>query len=276
MEFHKIIKDTIKEHSKKIELIQWAITSGIASLVYSEYIRNIRQKRVPTRIIFVPQIRRVQELLNPDGEFMNSLSESLIDNMRNHELFKQYKDAPELVLFNDDNIDTLKTIFDLYIIPNIFRSIPETISKKFDLQNPQQQLIRESNEIDIFDRKPIEQYQFDYIVEESLLQLLVMMPTVKKEVIIPESNIKLHMSENEILSIGHQSAICNIYINKNIIENEEIIKLIKFVSNTNIKQIDIGDDICIKGDDIVKYIITSDVFNQLSFTKLIGIDNNIK
>lgn len=276
MEFHKIIKDTIKEHSKKIELIQWAITSGIASLVYSEYIRNIRQKRVPTRIIFVPQIRRVQELLNPDGEFMNSLSESLIDNMRNHELFKQYKDAPELVLFNDDNIDTLKTIFDLYIIPNIFRSIPETISKKFDLQNPQQQLIRESNEIDIFDRKPIQQYQFDYIVEESLLQLLVMMPTVKKEVIIPESNIKLHMSENEILSIGHQSAICNIYINKNIIENEEIIKLIKFVSNTNIKQIDIGDDMCIKGDDIVKYIITSDVFNQLSFTKLIGIDNNIK
>lgn len=276
MEFHKIIKDTIKEHSKKIELIQWAITAGIASLVYSEYIRNIRQKRVPTRIIFVPQIRRVQELLNPDGEFMNSLSESLIDNMRNHELFKQYKDAPELVLFNDDNIDTLKTIFDLYIIPNIYRSIPETISKKFDLQNPQQQLIRESNEIDIFDRKPIEQYQFDYIVEESLLQLLVMMPTVKKEVTIPESNIKLHMSENEILSIGHQSAICNIYINKNIIENEEIIKLIKFVSNTNIKPIDIGDDMCIKGDDIVKYIITSDVFNQLSFTKLIGIDNNIK
>lgn len=276
MEFHKIIKDTIKEHSKKIELIQLAITSGIASLLYSEYIRNIRQKRVPTRIIFVPQIRRVQELLNPDGEFMNSLSESLIDNMRNHELFKQYKDAPELVLFNDDNIDTLKTIFDLYIIPNIFRSIPETISKKFDLQNPQQQLIRESNEIDIFDRKPIEQYQFDYIVEESLLQLLVMMPTVKKEVTIPESNIKLHMSENEILSIGHQSAICNIYINKNIIENEEIIKLIKFVSNTNIKQIDIGDDMCIKGDDIVKYTITSDVFNQLSFTKLIGIDNNIK
>lgn len=276
MEFHKIIKDTIKEHSKKIELIQWAITAGIASLVYSEYIRNIRQKRVPTRIIFVPQIRRVQELLNPDGEFMNSLSESLIDNMRNHELFKQYKDAPELVLFNDDNIDTMKTIFDLYIIPNIFRSIPETISKKFDLQNLQQQLIRESNEIDIFDRKPIQQYQFDYIVEESLLQLLVMMPTVKKEVIIPESNIKLHMSENEILSIGHQSAICNIYINKNIIENEEIIKLIKFVSNTNIKQIDIGDDMCIKGDDIVKYIITSDVFNQLSFTKLIGIDNNIK
>lgn len=276
MEFHKIIKDTIKEHSKKIELIQWAITSGIASLVYSEYMRNIRQKRVPTRIIFVPQIRRVQELLNPDGEFMNSLSESLIDNMRNHELFKQYKDAPELVLFNDDNIDTMKTIFDLYIIPNIFRSIPETISKKFDLQNTQQQLIRESNEIDIFDRKPIEQYQFDYIVEESLLQLLVMMPTVKKEVTIPESNIKLHMSENEILSIGHQSAICNIYINKNIIENEEIIKLIKFVSNTNIKTIDIGDVMCIKGDDIVKYIITSDVFNQLSFTKLIGIDNNIK
>lgn len=264
MQFHKIIKDTIKDHKKKIELIQWAITSGVASLVYSEYISNIRQKISPTRIIFVPQIRRVQEFLNPDGKFMNLLSESLIDNIRNNELFKQYADSPELILFNDDNIETMKTIFDLYIIPNIFRSIPETISKKFDLNNPDQQLIRESNEIDLFHREEIKQGQFDFIVEESVLQLLLLMPTVKKEVVVPESNNKMYMCDDEILSIGHQSAICDIYVNKNIIENKEVIDLIKFVSSTTIDHLN---------DDIAKYVVSSDIFNRISFHRLIDINN---
>ena len=163
MNIHEIISTAMKDHKNKIEITQWAIISSIASLVFSEYISNIKQKQVPTRKIFVPPIKYVRSLIKPDGYFIKLLEEKLIDGIANNELFKKYNNAPEFVLFNEDNIEVLKTIFDLYIVPNIVRHLPEVIEKKFGLDNDQQQLIIEDSTIDLFCGKPINENQLNYI-----------------------------------------------------------------------------------------------------------------
>lgn len=274
MQIHQMIKNVIGQHKKKIELTQWAIISGVSSLVYSEYIRRIKQKTVPIRAILVPEVRAVQELLDPEGNLMKILSEQLIDRMSEHELIQEYSHAPELVLFKDDQLEILKTLFDLYIIPNIVRKIPETISMKFGLNNPKQQLIRQDRTIDLFNRQPINEEQFQFVVDQTVLQLVLLMPTMKKSIEIPEDNAKIFMTKKEILTIGNENAICPIHINEDIINNKNVMKLLSFVTNTNISKLEnktIGVE---KNGNIVEYIISTNVFNQVGLITLEGIKLN--
>lgn len=280
MNIHEIIKDAIKNHKQKIELTQWAIMSSISSLVYSEYLRGIVQKQVPVRIIMVPSIKYVHELLNPDNQFMQLLSEKLIDGISKNNTFMKYADAPELIMFQEDNIEIMKTIFDLYIIPNISRRIPETISKKFGLDDEKQQTFQENREADLFDRKPLNDDQLNYIIEETVLHLLTLLPTIRKDIEIPENNMSIQVGEDEIISIDHENAICAILLNDNIISNEAVIGLIKFVTSTNIEPmlVDINGNkkeiaAVKKNGDIVEYIISTNVFNRVALIKLHEIDN---
>ena len=58
MTIHKIVEDAMIEHKDKIEMYQWAIISGVAILVYSEYISKIHKKSIPGKIYMtVPTIR---------------------------------------------------------------------------------------------------------------------------------------------------------------------------------------------------------------------------
>jgi hypothetical protein len=176
MQIHQIMKDAITQHKKKIELTQWAIISGVSSLVYSEYIRRIKQKNTPVRTILVPDIKNVKWFLDPDnGGFVKMLSDHMIDRMVKNEMFMKYSNAPELVLFTEDKLEIMKTIFDMYIIPNVVKSIPETISLKFGLNNPNQQLIRQDRDIDLFDGRFISTEQFDFIIDQTVLQLLLLL-----------------------------------------------------------------------------------------------------
>lgn len=191
MKINEMIKEFINTHEAKVEIFQWAVVSSISSLLYSEYIKNIKQQQVPSRIIWVPQVRTINELLEPNSYLSNLLSESLIDFMIEKELFKKYADIPELIIFSeeDDNIELIKTIFDIYILPNIGRSLSETISKKFDLLNPDQKLIKESRDIDLFNRKNITDEQFDFLVNQTLLQLLILLPSIEKKQEPPTASI---------------------------------------------------------------------------------------
>lgn len=274
MQIHQIIKDTITQHAKKIELIQWAIVSSVSSLVYSEYIKNITQKQVPVRMILVPSMKTLNELLHPNGQFVQLLSEKLIDGINNNKLFQKYAHAPELILFNDENVEILKTIFDLYIAQHISQRIPETIGKKFYLLDGTQQLFRENREADLFNRKPISERQLDYIVEESVLQLLLLLPTMKKDIELPEQNLNIHLTAEDIITIDHENALGPIHFNEAIIENKDVIDLLKFVTSTTIRRIDGGETAASKNGMIVNYSIDTNVFNQVVLTKLSGIEYN--
>lgn len=272
MQIHQLIKDTIKNHKNKIELTQWAIISGVSSLVYSEYLMNMKRRSVPTNVLIVPSIKTVNELLNPDNQFMELLSEKLIDSIASNNTFYKFADAPELILFNKDNIEIMKTIFDLYIIPNISKRLPETIAKKFGLDNPDQnQFAIQSNELDLFGRNPISDEQFNFIVEETVLQLLTLLPTMKKDIELPEVNRDIYMTDEEILTIGNEKAICPIHFNKAIFNNKEVLKVISFVTDTTITEMDLNKTAMAKNDEIVTYKIDTGIFNQVSITTLKGI-----
>ena len=60
MQIHQLVKNAIMEHKQKIELTQWAIISGISSLIYSEYIRRIKRKEVPVKMILFQQLKMFQ------------------------------------------------------------------------------------------------------------------------------------------------------------------------------------------------------------------------
>lgn len=271
---NQLIKQTMKDHKQKIELMQWGIISGISSLIYSEYIKNIRQKQIPVRMVQIPSIKSVKRFLDPESGFLQDLSYKFIDSIYDHKLFRKYCTAPEFVLFNNDNLEILKTIFDLYIIPNISRRIPEVIIRKFDLDNPNQQLFRESNEIDLFQGKLLNDEQYKFVVEESILQMLLLLPTMKKDIELIEDNSQIYLAEGEILTIGNEKAICPILLNDSIIRNESVIDLLKFVTSTEISYIGKEDERALKGDRQIEYFIKTNPFNQICITRLDGIETS--
>ncbi len=270
MQIHQLVKTALTDHKQKIELTQWAIISGISSLFYSEYISKIKHKEVPVRSISVPAIKNVSNYLRADSKFMKDLSDKLIDEIANHYLIKKYSNAPELVMFNENNIEIMKTIYDLYIAPNITRRIPETIAKKFGLndQDNPSQLFKENWEIELFNNKPINEDQFEFIVDQTVLQLLMLIPTMKKEVEIPEERLNIWVSNDKILTIANENAICPIHFTPAIVNNDSVIDLLTFVTNTSF--IEKFND----SNSALDYIVTTGLFNQVSMTKFIGIEYN--
>ena len=274
MSIHELIKNTMTEHKNKIELFQWAVISSVTSLVYSEYLANMKQKQIPVKRIMIAPIKYVSELLNRDGDFMKLLSEELIDGMISNPLFQKYKNAPEFEIFNETNIEVIKTIFDLYIIPNIERRIPESIYIKFNLGDESQQLFTEDNTIDLFDRKLLTDGQFQYIIEETVLQLLFTIPTMKKNVEPIENNQRIWITNDEVMVIDHNNALTPIHINKTIIDNKDVMTLLKFITSTTIEKMEYGDYGTTKGpnNDLVEYTASTNIFNQVVVVDYIGID----
>jgi hypothetical protein len=262
MKKENIVESAIDENKSNVQIYQLAVVSSISTLVYSEYIKNIKRKYKPKIMYMVPTIRSVQELLLPKNKFMQKIINELIDKMLDNDLFKKYLNHPELELFNDDNIEVLKVLLEYYIIPNIFKTVPGAIRRKFNIGKEDNQLFIEDNEIDLFERKEITDRQFDYIVEEIVIKLILM---IESENIItdhPENNTHIYLSDNQIITIANDSAIAPISLNKNIIENDSVIDLLKFVTNTSIDKLE------------SIYDITTGAFNQISVVTLNNYDNS--
>lgn len=263
MYIQEMIKKSIIEYRREIEISQQAMISGVSSLIYSEYLRRIVQKETPVKRILVPTIRSVREILDHNGSFMTMLSERFIDNIRSHELFKQYADAPEFKIFNSDNVEVFKTIFDLYISQNISRTIPDVISRKFRLLDDSQQLFIENRAADLFDRHPINNDHFRFIVEETIIHMLNLIPSVSKDVKFPESNNLIVMNDETIMCINHENAICPIYFDDNIVKNESVISLLEFVTSTQIMLSSLHNN---------SYRVSTSSSNEVSLITFCGIE----
>lgn len=264
MDFHQVVSSVISKHKSKIETTQWAVMNGISSLLYSEYISNFKHKLNPVKHVLVPQLKTVEDILNPNGMFIEDLSSKFIDMMINNDLFRRYSNAPELVLFDSSNVDIMKLVFKFYIIPNVIKRIPETFALKFQLDNPHQQIIREGRDLAMFKDNGINNDHFRFIVDQSVLQLLILLASVERHVTLPEDYSNIEMLENGILSISNKNAICPIYINRDIIRNQTAMNLISFVSSTTVNEN--------KSD--MKYTIITNVFNEAIIITLHGIEIN--
>ena len=269
MSIHQIMKDTMKKHKAKIELIQWATISSIASLVYSDYIRSFRQRTKPVHLIQVPSMMNLKEFLKTDGPFMEKLSSDFIDQIMKTEYMTKYKDQlPELVLFQDDLIEIMKTIMDLYILPNVSRAIPNVIEKKFQLNQPSNRTFIQSNDINLFQRPDIEPDEMmGYLAEEFMMQLLMNVVTMERHTEYPEHNEVILLTKDEILTIDNGNAICPIHFNHVILDMENLMKLMCFVTNTIYEAIDQGESVPLKNGEMSWFQIQTSPFNATSITK---------
>jgi hypothetical protein len=275
MELEEKITQAITEHKQKIELIQWAAMSSVASLVYSEYIRCIKNKYTPVFKVHLPAIKTVSDILSTNGSFMSSLSKNFVQQVIDHPLIRKYSIAPELVLLSENNCETMNVIFNKYMIPNISRRIPETISKKFDIDNPESTVMVEDSYIEMFKGIDIsDQLILDFVVEEFVLQLLCTMPTMKKSLEFPESNAEIYTDNDQIVSIGNENAICPIQLNSNVIQNEYINRLLTFATATEITSCNDPSVYKVRNDEkkIINYKISTSPFNQICLMTLDGIE----
>lgn len=266
MKISQAIKETLMKHNKKVEIIQWAITQSISSLVYSEYLYNMRQKQ-DRKIILVPKIKLVRDLLSRDSKLINRLSEELIDGIINNEIFDRYKDLPELILFNEENVEILKTIFDLYMVPNISRVIPEIISKKFELDDQTKHIFVEDIGISMF-KDGINSDIIKYIIDETVLQLMLLLPSIKRLIELPENNSQIYLCDEEIMLVGNENAITPIAFDSSIYNNESVYPILSFVTNTIFKELDYSVETLYKNGLIIDYIVSTGLFNQVSIIRI--------
>lgn len=261
MSIHMIIKEAMDKHKSKIELTQWAVMSSFASMVYSDYIYNFNQKQYPTPHVLVPAISNVKHFLSTDGKFMKLVSDTFFDKLMMNDLFNSYMTIlPELEMFHGDNIEVMATIFDLYILPNVSRHIPNVISHKFQLEDTSKNTFRESPDINIMKFKSdddINNY-ISYLTHEFVLQLLMLCPTLQRDTIVPESNVEFEVHPDEILTINSDMAICPIHFTPDVwLSSDPMISKLKFVTNT--EKIDNDDG---------SYSIKTNAFNQVTISKL--------
>ena len=251
MKIKELIDNFIKNNKSQIEIFQNSVIQSLASLIYSEYIKNIKQQRVPIQITWVPQINFVKDL------FKKYQSENL-------DVFNLFTDE-------ENKMELMSYVLNLYIMPNAYYCIPNTICKKFDLLNTDNKTnnFRESVDLDLFNRAPITDKQFDYIVEEILLNIILSIPSVKKKKQFPADNTEIFLVDDEILTIDHENAICPIHINENIIKNNEVFPLLSFVTNTNISDHNYQVSSMFKNEKMVMYDIKSNPFNKITITELL-------
>lgn len=258
MAFSDDIKLLLRDKKDDIQILQLAVTSGVASLIYSEYIRNFNQRLKPTRKIFVADIQSVIDIVKHDSEFMKAISDRLIEFLRS-ELSTLYEDKyiPELDTILNSNIEVLKTVLELYILPNVETTIPKVIKAKFSLGDESNQTFFEDGEIKLFNGKTPSLAALDFVLKEISLHLRVLVKPMISSITLVENNEKFefdYSNNNSCISIANDNAITSIYLSASMINNEEIIKLISFVTSTTFEHY----------PDDKKYIISSTPFNTLA------------
>lgn len=262
----QMTRDMMKRHENKIKLFSWAVVESIASFIYPEYLINMEAKERPKHHVLVPPIKSVEQILRSDSELSKKLSIELIDrvlNLINHSTDEtiSVETIPEFVIFHGNNAEVLKVIFDLSIMNDVRRIIPATITKKFQL-DVQQSDIMQSSDKSIFghgemsDTNKLDMY-VDYIARETFLKLMITAPTIERSSRVPDDPTDVIINAEEVIVIDNQAAaICPICVNPAMIgQLPKLVSRIGIVSNTAFV------DRCTSED--VAYRVQSNPLNKL-------------
>lgn len=216
------MKEFIRSNSRFIEVFQWSIMNAVASLVYCEYLNNMRKFERPVPHIKVVPIKVVRELLDLDSDIIRGLSSSLIPYISSR------VDFPKM---EKDFISSLQIVLDEYILPNVGRRIPETIAIKFQL-NSDQQTFREDRELNMFKGWQKEDL-FTYLNNQVVLQFSVMDINEKES---RDVSIDFTFKGREIMVLNNDNAICPICFNFMSICHKKSFELINKITSTTIEE----------------------------------------
>ena len=237
MELDDKLKNFIISNKNSIEKFQWALINSISVLIYSEYIHCMKNKYVHTHKVHIPAIKSIYNILSPESTFMNMIKGRFVDGLLNNELLSKYLSISDLNIINDENVLYMKLVIGEYMIPNIFKRIPETISMKFGINDPTQNIMIEDSHIDIFKSIKLDSEDtLNFIIDEFVLCLLIFLDSIDKDIEFPESNSEIYVTGDEIIKIGNDHAICPVLINQSIMKYHKIYDLLLFVTSTTIRE----------------------------------------
>ena len=224
------IQEILNKHHHEYEILQWSLMNSIGTLIYSEFLSKMKKVEKPVLHFNIPSIKAIQEVLNHEGVLMETIAKNLVKMIRQDKLFYAIDDLG--IFYPECEQDTNKVLL-LYMLPNVERRIPESISLKFGLET-EQQTFREDRTIDLFNRQFDQQWMADYIIHETVLQLITFQ--APSNVIITVANTScVGMGDKEIISISNQNALAPILIDKSMLSSESI-NLIGFVTNTSFEE----------------------------------------
>lgn len=281
MKIQEEIKNIMKTDREDLTIIHEALVNAITSYVYSTFI--FRMKTKPP-VVLVPETREIITFLKAGSPFGEWISENLIDKAMEHSLFCTYNHGAQFKLFQEEYVDKLKVIMDLYMLPSIHIQLEDTIRRKFQLDVQEQQTIREDYENPLFPGGKFGKPETRFIVNQFVLQLLLLMNTISVDEEIPETNQRIHMTQHEILTIDSDKALCPIHFNADVFnvpifergdksvtaEDEceypyaELRDMLLFVTDTRVNFRDHSSDVacCKRGNQYVEFFVSTSPFNK--------------
>lgn len=221
----------LSEHKDPIGIFQMSLISSVATLIYSEYISRMKQKQLPTRKILVPNMKEVRDYTDLVTPFMEKLADTIISTLKEEPLFDKIKDSYKIL--DEDMFDS---VLRLYILPNVSRVIPNTISKKFGLEDDSIQMIKVDRDIRIFYPDKILIDDMIKVVSNQLIGNLILANNGIRLKIHPvESNISstFKFDKNSIIGITNSNSISPLIYTKGTFDlNPYFVKLFNFVSSS--------------------------------------------
>ena len=235
------------------ELFLRASMDAVGSLIFMEFITKSKSMDKPVRHIKIPPIRRVREIVSYNSPLMKGFANGILNGCKvitDNPFWDGRKDQVNYRFTKIfDNPDEFNAIFASYVLPNIQHQIPATIVKKFGLDS-KQQLFREDDTIDMFNRKYGQECIVSYIIEETILHFSMSIGLETKEIdpenidfdftdvpIVSKKNNPAdgcsEISSHDVYVLMNKNAISPIFINtKMIMENQEIRDLISRATKT--------------------------------------------
>lgn len=216
------------DNRKFVETFQWSVIDSISSLLYSEYIGNIVEKKIPITRYMVPTIKSVIDILKPDSDFIRSVSNKLICGMSGNRWMtvSGFCNTGEYDKLKDEKDRTiLQAILDSYIFTNVGRVIPNVIMKKFSIGiESNNGLMVEDYGIDLFKKGMLDDY-YEYIIEEASMSLVTIIMNTDSTCVTGVDKIEL--TSDSILSINNGNAICRTLFSKDVATNPVVMDILK-------------------------------------------------
>jgi len=261
------IKNVTREKKDQIELLSRSLTSALAGLVYSEFVSCFRRVSLPTPRVLVPQIKTVVDLFEAEGPLVKFLTEKFITDLTSLPLWRACLTKPEirrdLDIFEEEDI--VRIILELSILPQLSKTIPGIIGAKFNQLNTPNLVYQQNPEICLFQRLRLSQPYLDYITQQTLIHMLMILPGIVRDSVDlgnGDNTIYLHADNSNFLAITNiELGIIPIYFNHELVKEVNLATdLVAYVTSTQFSKI-----------SMEKVTFSTSPFNHAAKINLLGI-----
>ena len=237
----RLSKEFSMEEPKLTEIIQkyrddfmdlrFSLVSGVASLIYCDFISRMYSVEQPVMHINTPTLHNVSILCYPNSPLIHMIQSVFINRINTDVTYQTYKNTiGGIDIFESKKLSGIRNRWmDRIIIPEM-GMIPTAIEARF--YNRKNQLFREDRELELFDGHGPTSAQISFIINQVVCNFIcARCDTINEEhQIRPEIGVGCSISPERIITIIDDMGICPINISMETLSNEECLPLIEFVT----------------------------------------------